>query len=122
MIEEVDHVLMDQRVFAHIILELVQLCVGRQPAGQEEISNLDEETVLGQLDNVIAAIAKNALFAVKIGDARLAGTGIHETAVQGDITGIAKQGSDIDRPFSGGALDNRKFMGNAVDDQARILL
>jgi hypothetical protein len=62
-------------------IELGKLLGRRQLAVEQQVGNLDEARPLGQLLDRIAAVLKNALFAVYISDRALAARGGGESGV-----------------------------------------
>ena len=70
--EEARHLLVHHRVARHAIVEIVLLRLGRQFAVEQEIADLEEVAVLGELVDRIAAVQQNAFVAVDEGDLRFA--------------------------------------------------
>ena len=71
--EEARHLLVHHRVVRDAVVEIVLLRRGRQLAVEQQVADLEEVAVLGQLLDRIAAIEQDALVAVDVGDLGLAG-------------------------------------------------
>jgi hypothetical protein len=61
-------VLVQERVLGNGVVPALQLLLGRQLAEDNQIGDLEIVAVFGQLLDGIAAILKNALVAVDVGD------------------------------------------------------
>ena len=99
MIEEMAHILVQQRIDVEQRRELQPLLLGRQFAVDQQIGDLDEGGLLDQLLNRNAAITQNSPLPVHKGDLAVAGGGIHEARVEGHITGFTAEPGDVDRLF-----------------------
>ena len=64
--------LVQHGVAADRVAELVELCLARQLAIEQQIGDLHEARLLGELIDRIAAMEEHAFIAVDIGDCRLA--------------------------------------------------
>ena len=62
------HVFMDHRVVANSCAELFALRCGRQLAVNQQVGDLQEVTICGELFDRITAISQNSIFTVQIGD------------------------------------------------------
>ena len=76
--EEGRELLVHHRVMGDVVDELLLLLRGRQLAVEQQVGDLHEVALLGELLDRIAAIQQHAFVAVDIGDARAAGRGRHE--------------------------------------------
>ena len=74
---------MDERVVGDAEHPLVELSLGRQLAVQQEVGDLEERRVLGQLLDGVAAVLEDAVIAVDVGDGATAGGRIDEPWVVG---------------------------------------
>ena len=66
--EEARHLLVHHRVAGDAIVEIVLLRLGRQFAVEQQIADLEEVAVLGELVDRIAAVQQDAFVAVDEGD------------------------------------------------------
>ena len=71
-LHEVGDVFVDIRVIRDVVNPLFTLVVGGQLTVQEQVTNLEERRVLGQLLDWIAAVTKDACVAIDVGDGRRA--------------------------------------------------
>ena len=62
------HLLVHHRVVGDAVVELGLLRRGRQLAVEQQVADLEEVAVLGQLLDRVAAIEQHALVAVDVGD------------------------------------------------------
>ena len=69
--EEAAHLLVHHGVAGDAMVEIVLLRRGRQFAVEQQVADLQEVAVLGQLVDRIAAVQQDALVAVDVGDLRL---------------------------------------------------
>ncbi len=67
-IEELPHVLVQQGVDGDLMVEVVEFGLGRQLAEDQQVGDLDERGVLGQLLDRVAPIAQDAGLAVQVCD------------------------------------------------------
>jgi hypothetical protein len=77
---------------------------------QEEVADLHEVAVFGQILDPIAAVEQNAGVAVDVGDGRLAARGGGEAGVVGEIVRLAIELADIDDLGPDGAFDERHLV------------
>ncbi len=70
--EPLAHVLVDERVVGDVEAPLVELGLVRQIAVDEEVGDLEERRVLGELLDRVPAVAQDAVVAVEVRDRRLA--------------------------------------------------
>ena len=83
-------------MMGHLGDEPVQLLAGRQLAPDEQVGDLEEGRVLGELLDRVAAVAKDPLLAIEEGDGAGAGTGVAVAGVEGDQSGLGAQPGDVD--------------------------
>ena len=95
-VEEGAQVLVQHRVPADGVLEAAQLVARRQLAVDEQVGDLDEGRLLGQLVDRVAAVAQDALVAVDVGDGALARRRVDEADVVGDEPGLLQQRADTE--------------------------
>ena len=102
---------MQQRVLADLVAELVALVRGRQLAVDQQPRGLEERRVLpvGEVVDVVAAVAEDAGVAVDERDRRLGRAGVHEAVVERDEPGLRAQLRDVDRALVLGAADDREL-------------
>ena len=67
-LEEAAHLLVQHGVVGDAVVEIVLLRLGRQFAVEQQVADLEEVAVLGQLLDRIAAIEQHAFVAVDVGD------------------------------------------------------
>ena len=67
-LEEPAHLLVHHRVVRDAVVEIGLLRRGRQFAVQQQVADLEEVAVLGELLDRVAAIEQDALVAVDVGD------------------------------------------------------
>ena len=92
----------------HLRDEPIQLLARRQLAPDQQVGDLQEGRVLGQLLDRVAAVAQDPLLAVEEGDRAGAGAGVAVAGVEGDQPGLAPQPGDVDGVVALGAADDRK--------------
>ena len=85
MIEEMDHVLMDQGKPFNESLEAFKLRYIRQAAVKQQVGDFNKGAVVRQFLDIVATIAENTFIAVKISDRAGTGPGIFVSAVKGYI-------------------------------------
>ena len=76
--EEGAELFVHHRVVGDVVDELLLLLGGRQLAVEQQVGDLQEVAVLGQLLDRIAAVEQHPFVTVDIGDAGAAGGGRHE--------------------------------------------
>lgn len=105
-IEEPLEVLVQHGVPLDLVGKGGQLLGGRQLTVDEQVGDLDEGRLLGQLLDRVSAIPQDAGVAVDVGDRRLGGRGVDESAVEGGVAGLGQQGVERDRIGALGRLDD----------------
>src|SRR6185369_17263509 len=68
----------------------------RQLAVNQEVARLDEVALLGEVFDRVAAVAQDALFAIEVRDRTRGRSGVHEPAVERDVTGVLAQVTNVD--------------------------
>ncbi len=116
--EEVLHVLVQQAVVGQLAVELGELGGGGQVAVDEQVADLGEGGLLGDLLDRIAAIAQDAALAVDEGDGALAGAGVAVAGVVGDRPRLRAQRADVDADLALAAHRHRQLVLFAVEDQS----
>ena len=97
---------MQQRVPLDLGGELLQLFLGRQFAVDQQVADLDERRLLGELLDRVAAVAQDARVAVDVGDGALGGGGVDEAAVEGGVAGLGEQRTQRDSVGALGRVDD----------------
>ena len=87
---------MQQGVPLDLVGELVQLLGGRQFTVDQQVADLDEGRLLGELLDRVAAVAQDAGVAVDVGDRRLGRRGVDEAAVERRVTRLGEQRTQRD--------------------------
>ena len=90
-VEEPLEVLVQQGVPLDLGGELLQLVGRRQLAVDQQVADLDERRLLGQLLDRVAAVAQDARVAVDVGDRALGRRGVDEPAVERGVAGLGQQ-------------------------------
>jgi hypothetical protein len=111
---ELRHLLVNHRVIGHVIHEVGLLGLVRQLAVQDQIGDLEEVTLLGQVLDRVAAMQKDALVAVDIGDLRLAAAGRGVARIVGEVAGVVVELADVDDAGTDRTFDDRQLDGLAV--------
>ena len=117
--EEVQQLLMQHRVIGDVMRELFLLGSIRQRAILQQIADLHEVAMFGEIFDRIAAMQQNAGVAVDIGDLRFARCGRREAGIVGEITEFFIQRPNIDDFRSNGTghqREIRRFAGRIVRD------
>ena len=107
--EEPRHLLVHHGVARDGVAEVLEPALGRQLAVEQQVADLDEVGILGQLLDRIAAIEQHALVAVDVGDLRGAVGGRGEPRVVGEASGVAVETADVDDVGSDGARSHRQM-------------
>ena len=102
--------------------ELLLLRRVRQLALQQQIADLEEIALHGQLLDRVTAVEKLALVAVDVGDRRRARGGRDESRVVGELAGLAVQRADVDHLRADRAGQHRKAYrrGAVAEVQCRV--
>jgi len=104
----------DHRVMGHLRIEIGLLFLVRQFAVQDQVADVHEVAIDGQLFDRVAAVQQLALVAVDVGDARFASRGRHETGVEREHARLAVQLADVDHIRTDRALVDRELNGCAA--------
>ena len=113
------HLLADEGVMRHVGDEPIELLARRQLAPDEQVRDLEERRLLGQLLDRIAAVAQDPRFAVEEGDGARAGAGVAVAGVERDQPGIAAEPADVDRVVALGAMNDRQLHLLLTDAEGR---
>src|SRR6185503_7191074 len=100
-----------------LLVEVGELLGGGQVAVDEEVADLGEGGLLGDLLDPVAAVAQDALLAVDEGDRALAGAGVAVAGVEGDGARLRAQRGDVDPHLALAAHGDRELVLFAVEDQ-----
>ena len=90
-VEESRLVFMQQRVPLDLRGERGQLLGGGQLAVDQQVADLDEGRLLGQLIDRVAAVTQDPGVAVDVGDGALGRRGVHKPLVEGRVAGLGQQ-------------------------------
>lgn len=104
---EVLDVLVQQGVLRDFVLEGGELVDVRKLTVDQQVRHLKEGGTLGQLLDRVAAVPKDALLTVEIGDRGFIGGGIAVPAVQRHQTGLGAELADVEALVADGAVDHR---------------
>src|SRR4029077_19021264 len=114
-VEEPLQVLVQQRVPLDQGGELLQLLRRRQFTVDQQIADLDEIRLLGQLLDRVAAVAEDARIAVDVGDCALGRGGVDEAIVIGRVAGLRQKRTQRDSVSPlGGANDVQVKLATGV--------
>ena len=94
--EEIRHLLVQHGVVGDAALEVLELGGGRQLAVEQQVGDLEEVRLVGQLLDRVAAVEQLALVAVDIGDRALAGAGRGVAGVEGEDAAFGIEAADVD--------------------------
>ena len=105
------HVLVQHRVRADLVAELVPFGHRRKLAVNEQPRGLEERGVLlvGERLDVVAAVAEDPGVAVDVGDRRLGGTRVDVAVIERDEAALGPQLGDVDRVLAFGARHDRQL-------------
>ncbi|KAG1243183.1 hypothetical protein G6F65_022571 [Rhizopus arrhizus] len=106
--------LVDHRVMGHLRVEVSLLSLVRQFAVQDQVADVHEVAIDGQLLDGEAAVQQFALVAVDVRDARFASRGGHEARVKRKHARLAIQLADVDHIRTDRALVDRELNGCAA--------
>jgi len=109
VLEEIQHAFVHEAMLRELFSPVFPLLGGRQLVINEQIANLGESGLGGQVLNVIPAVAEDAALSVNEGNFAFAGARIGIALVQGDITGFGPQGRDVDGQLFFCPLESRKL-------------
>ena len=87
-------------------MNLSSCSVGRQFAVDQQVADLDERRLLGELLDRVAAVAQDARVAVDVGDGALGGGGVDEAVVEGGVAGLGQQRPQRDAVGPLGGVDD----------------
>ncbi len=107
-LEEVFHVLAQQRVAGDRLLELLELVSRGKLPVVEEVGDLQEARLLGQLLDGVAAVAEDPLLAVDVAHRAAGLGGIPEPSVEGDQPQLGAKVGDVDGQLAFGPFEHRQ--------------
>ena len=105
-VEEPLEVLVQQGVPLDLRGELLQLLLRRQLTVDEQVADLDERRLLGELLDGHAAVAQDAGIPVDVGDRRLRRGGVDEATVERRVSRLGQQRAQRDAVGPLGGLDD----------------
>jgi hypothetical protein len=82
---------------------------------EQEVAGFEEVAVLGELLDGVAAVEKDALVAVDVGNARFAGGGGCEAGILGEHPGLSVELTDVQGAGADGAVLDRQLDLLVVD-------
>ena len=94
-IKEALHVLVHEGVHLDAVLEPVEPLLVGQVTVDEQVGHLHEGRLLGQILDAVPAVAQDALLAVEEGDAAQGRTGVLESAIERDESGLSAELGDV---------------------------
>lgn len=94
--EEAAHLLVHHGVVRDAVIEILLLHGGRQFAVKQQVADLEEVAMLGELLDRIAAMQQDTFVAVDVGDLRFTGCSRGETRIVGEGSRVLVEGTDID--------------------------
>ena len=95
-IEHCLHFFIEQRVAPQLCLVRLQLVLGGKLAVDEEVGDFGEGGLVGELFDLVAAVAKLTGLAVDIGDGATTGGGVGKAVVERDLLVVAPEAADVD--------------------------
>ena len=78
------------------MVNLSSCVLGRQFAVDQQVADLDEGRLLGELLDRVAAVAQDPGVAVDVGDGALGRGGVDEAVVEGGVAGLGQQRTQSD--------------------------
>ena len=123
-VDELVQLLVHHRVMGDGVHEFVLLPGGRQFAVEQEVADLHEVAVRGQLFDRVTAMQQDAGLAVDESDLGFATPGGRETRVVGEHIRRAVELTDVDHPGAAAALQDGErdlVAGGVVDDRDAVL-
>ncbi len=115
--EEARHLLVQHGVTRDRVAEGGELVRRRQVAVQEQVADLKEARLLGQLVDGVAAIEQHAIVAIDVGDARGTVGGRCEPGIVGEAAGVAVELADVDHVGAERAAAHWQTGGLAFEGQ-----
>jgi hypothetical protein len=115
--EEIGHLVVKHGVLRDPALEVLDLRGRRQLAVEQQVADLEEVRLLGELLDRVAAIEQLALVAVDEGDRRRAGAGRGVAGIEGEDAGVAVEAADVDHVGTGRATVDRQVQRLVADGQ-----
>ncbi len=119
---ELPELIVQHRVIGDCIGELVELVLFGQLAIQQEIRDLHEIRIFGQLPDRVTAMQQHALVTVDIGKRAFARGSGFVARIEGEGPGLAVQLADINDIRAGAPLHHGEFMGIAPNCELRLLV
>jgi hypothetical protein len=108
-LEEVLHVLVQQRMPREVLAPVAELRLVRKFAVDEQVSRLDEGRAFGELFDGDAAITQDALVAVDERDRAPRRRRVHEGGIERHVPRFRSERSNVDRLLAFGSDDERRF-------------
>ena len=108
---------MQHGVVGHPALEVLELRRGRQLAVEQQVGDLEEVRLLGQLLDRVAAVEQLALVAVDVGDRALAGAGRGVARIEGEDAAVGVEPADVDDVGPDRALVDRQLQRLVADGE-----
>ncbi len=114
--EEPRHLLVHHGVARDGVAEALELALRRQLAVEQQVADLDEVGLQGEVVDVVAPVHQLALVTVDVGDAGGAVGGRGEAGVVGEAARVAVEATDIDHVWADGARSDRHLRLAAAAD------
>ena len=115
--EEPIELRVQHRVVGDVVLELGELVGRGQFAVQQQMADLKEGRLLGQLVDRIAAVQQNTGVAVDIGDLALARRRRGEARIEGEVVAFSVDFPDVENVRTRAALEDRQVVALVADRQ-----
>jgi hypothetical protein len=94
-LEEIQHALVEHGVRADRVIELVEFTLRRQVTVQQQVTDLEEIRMLGQLLDRVAPVHEDPFFTVDKRDVGLAASGCDEAGVISEDALLPVQGGNV---------------------------
>ena len=118
-VEEPLHVLVEHRVVAQRLEPALVLQLRRQLAVDQQVGNLEEAALLGEILDGVAAIAQDAPFTVDEADLARRTASVLVARIERDQPALGPELSDVDRTFAFRAHQDWKLIGLALELELR---
>ena len=119
-LEEGLDALVDRHVPRDAIGERGQLVLGGQLPVNQQVRDLEEGGLLGELLDGIAAVTQDPGVAVDVRDRAFARRGVHEAGIDRDQAGVAHERGDRDAVVAHGRALDAQFAGRAVHREPSV--
>ena len=107
-LEEMLHVLAEQRVIGHLGFEIRQLLPRGKRTVDQQVGDFEKRRLLGELLDRVTPMAQDSLIAVDVGHRTLAFRGIAEAAIECEESGLSREMTYVEPGFGLRAGDDRQ--------------